>query len=119
MARSTVEWRGKTDDQAIPPRVKIRVFDKAEGRCSHCTLLIHGSLLPAYDHIVALVNGGENRESNLTLLCVPCHKVKTKIDVAEKSQVYYKRKKAIGIRRKRKTIPGRRFNGEPRPSRWK
>lgn len=119
MSRKVPEWIGKNDNQTIPPRVKVRLFEGAKGICGVCTLEIRGTLLPAYDHIIALANGGEHRESNLQLLCEPCHKVKTKIDVAEKSQVYHKRKKAIGIRKKRKTIPGRRFNGEPRPSRWR
>ncbi|MCU1464069.1 MAG: hypothetical protein JWO37_4144, partial [Acidimicrobiales bacterium] len=63
------EWIGANDDTAIPPRVKIRIFDKFEGRCGDCTLKIYGKLRPAYDHIVALINGGKNAESNLQLLC--------------------------------------------------
>src|SRR6185312_12503433 len=75
---TTNEWIGRTDDEAIPPRVKVRIFQAFDGRCSHCTLLIVGKLRPAYDHTIALINGGENRESNVSLLCMPCHALKTK-----------------------------------------
>jgi len=96
MSRATEEWIATDDNQAIPARVKVRVFDRADGRCEECTLIIAGKLRPAYDHIQALINGGEHRERNLQLLCVPCHATKTKSDVAEKSMIYRKRGKHIG-----------------------
>lgn len=99
MSRSTTEWVGSNDDQAIPARVKVRVFEAAGGRCSDCSLSIVGKLRPAYDHIIALCNGGRHAESNLQLLCEPCHGLKTAIDVAEKSTVARKRKKHLGIRK--------------------
>lgn len=65
MARIVKEWTGKNDNDAIPPRVKLRVFLKFNKRCAECTLLIAGKLRPEYDHIRALINGGQHRESNL------------------------------------------------------
>jgi len=50
------------------------------------------------DHKTALVNGGRNAESNLQVLCNWCHSSKTAADVKEKSQVYRKRVKALGIK---------------------
>ncbi len=119
MSRSLPEWIGKTDDEIAPPRVKVKVFERFDGRCASCGLSIRGKLRPAYDHQRALINGGENREANLQLLCEPCHKLKTKSDVAEKSQMYHKRLKAVGIKRKRRTIGGRKFDGTPVPPKWK
>jgi|APCry1669192522_1035417.scaffolds.fasta_scaffold31977_2 hypothetical protein len=98
MARIIKEWIGKNDNEAIPPRVKLRVFLRAEKHCAACTLLIVGKLRPEYDHVVALINGGQHRESNLQLLCSECHKAKTKLDVAEKSESYRKQLNAAGIR---------------------
>jgi hypothetical protein len=118
MSRALEEWVGKTDDTAIPPRVKVRVFAKHHGHCPICTLKIVGKLTPAFDHIAALINGGENRESNIQLLCSECHKTKTRSDVREKSQFYQKTAKRLNVRKKR-TIPGRKFDGTPIPSRWK
>lgn len=117
--RQVPEWIGKTDDAPIPAKVKIRVFERDGGRCAICTLQIRGKLRPEYDHKQALSNGGGHRETNLQLLCVRCHKDKTKLDVAEKSQMYHKRVKAVGIKRKRWTIGGRKFDGTPVPPKWK
>lgn len=100
MSRSIAEWIARHDDQAIPPRVQVRIFGRDNGRCQECTRRCGVGGEPwQIDHKVALVNGGQHRESNLRLLCVECHKGKTKEDVAEKATVYRKRKKAIGVRK--------------------
>ncbi len=112
MSRSVPEWWGKTDDSPIPPRVKLRIFEKALGRCNGCGNRIYAGTIPAYDHIIALVNGGQNRESNLQLLCSLCHQIKTGADVAEKSLVYRKKAKHLGIKLKQsRPIPGSRASG--------
>lgn len=112
--REVPEWIADNDNQTIPARVKVRVFDRAGGKCAHCTLTIVGKLRPAYDHIQALVNGGEHRECNLQLLCVPCHAVKTRADVGEKSILARKRLKQIGIKKPRTITRWRRFDGSIR-----
>jgi 5-methylcytosine-specific restriction enzyme A len=112
MTRALDEWEAANDDQAIPARVKVRVFDRAGGKCAECTLPIQGKLRPAYDHIQALINGGKHAESNLQLLCVPCHAAKTKADVAEKSVTARKRTKHLGIKKPRAMRSWRKFNGE-------
>lgn len=110
MSRSLPEWIGKDDDTPIPARVKLRIFDKSGERCCHCARRIFGRLLPRYDHIVALVNGGENRESNLQLLCSECHSEKTRTDIAEKSVIYQKRAKRLKLKKGR-PMPGSRDSG--------
>lgn len=94
--RTVPEWIGKNDNAAIPPRVKLRLYDKAEGRCVVCTLTAE-----AYecDHVIPLILGGEHRESNLQLICKPCHKAKTKLDVKLKSKVARVKAKHLGIRK--------------------
>lgn len=111
MSRTVEEWQGKDDDTAIPARVKLRVFDLFGGRCNECRTRIAGSIRPAFDHVIALVNGGQNREGNLQLLCVPCHREKTGSDVAHKKVAYRKRCKAIGLKKKRTITSWRRFDG--------
>lgn len=113
MSRSTPEWIGKTDDAKIPPRVKARIYLDASGRCLKCTRFIDGSALAAeYDHIIPLVIGGENRESNLQLLCTECHAQKTKLDVKLKAKVARIRKKNLGIKKRSGFKGWRRMNGE-------
>lgn len=119
MTRSVEEWIGKTPDTPIPPRVRLRVFEKHNGICYLSGRKILAGDLWDIEHIVALVNGGENRESNLAPALRDKHKEKTSIDVKEKSKVRSKRMKHLGIRRKKRSIPGRKFDGTPVPSRWK
>lgn len=61
-----------------------------------------GSLRPAYDHRIALINGGRNVESNFQLLCEPCHKVKTGADVKIKAKIARVRKRHLGIKKRSK-----------------
>lgn len=105
-------WVAKNDNQVIPPRVKLRVFAAAGGRCEECTNLIVGKLRPEYDHRVALINGGAHAEDNLQLLCSECHKVKTRVDMAEKSTMARKKFKAAGFKKKRTITRWRNFKGE-------
>jgi 5-methylcytosine-specific restriction endonuclease McrA len=112
MTREVPEWIGRTDNTAPPPRVKARIYLLAEGHCKHCTRFIDGSALTAeYDHVIPIILGGENRETNLQLLCEPCHAAKTKIDVKLKSKVARVRKAHLGIKKPRAIRSWRRFDG--------
>jgi 5-methylcytosine-specific restriction protein A len=97
VSRSTPEWIGKTDDTAIPPRVKIRVFQAFGGICQESQRKITSADKWECDHTIALVNGGENRESNLRPLLKAEHKKKTANDVALKAKIDRVRKKHLGI----------------------
>lgn len=108
--RTVSEWIGKNDDTRPPPRVELRLFEKADGRCQQCTRKLFHRSEWQLDHITALINGGKNTETNLQVLCVgACHPAKTKQDVAEKSKVATKRMKHLGIKRTRKPFQGRGF----------
>jgi 5-methylcytosine-specific restriction endonuclease McrA len=113
MSREVSEWIGACDDSQIPARVKVRVFDASGGSCADCGVAIRGAIRPAYDHKTAIINGGSNRESNLQLLCVPCHALKTKADVAEKSITYRKRAKHLGLVPARQKIQSAGFRKAP------
>lgn len=106
MSRSVDEWIGKSDDQAVPPRVRLRIWDKADGHCEICTRKINAGERWVADHKKAIVNGGANRESNLQLICDWCdRKVKTPADVAEKAEVYAVRTKHLGISESKTPMP--------------
>lgn len=96
MARTVKEWIGETDDQRAPPRVRARIFDREGGKCHLCGQPIIGKKW-ALDHVKALINGGENRETNLKPIHIACHREKTAADVAEKARIAAKRRKHIGI----------------------
>jgi len=96
--RTVPEWRGKTDDSPIPPRVKARVFLAYDGKCHWSGRKIGAGDDWDCDHVLALANGGHNRESNLApILRGKPHKEKTAIDVAIKSKTARVRAKHLGI----------------------
>jgi len=99
MSRATPEWIGSSPDAKIPPRVRLRVFETHWGKCHISGRRILAGEPWDCDHIVALVNGGEHRESNLAPALRDKHREKTKADVAEKATVYRKKSKHLGIRK--------------------
>ena len=114
MTRKTPEWTGKTDDTPAPPRVKARIVLAQDGICACGCGVKLGTAGEGidFDHDTALINGGENRESNLRALRRPCHAVKTKADVAEKAKVARVRSKHLGLAKPKRKMPYRKFNGD-------
>lgn len=101
MPREVDEWIGPKDDTDAPPRVRVRVFNKYGGVCQcGCTRRIQAGEPWQLDHIVALINGGENRESNVWPLLTAHHKEKSKNDMAEKSTIYKKRSRHLGLKKR-------------------
>jgi 5-methylcytosine-specific restriction endonuclease McrA len=98
MSRAVKEWIGKTPDSKIPPRVRLRVFEAHGGMCHRAKRKIMAGEPWAIDHVVALINGGENRESNLAPILIDKHKEKTADDVAEKAKVARKAKANLGLK---------------------
>ncbi len=95
LRRSTAEWIGRTDDSVPPPRVRLRVWERFKGICHSCKRQIRAGERWTLEHLIALINGGQNRESNLGLTCCNCLPDKNAADVAEKSAVYQKRAKHV------------------------
>lgn len=109
MTRPVPEWTAKHNGQNIPPRVRLRIYDRDGGVCHLCKLPIKVAESWQADHVQALINGGEHRESNLAPVHSHCHVAKTARDVAEKSKIADKRKKHLGITTPKQKIPGRGF----------
>ncbi|CEG08755.1 hypothetical protein BN961_02173 [Afipia felis] len=99
MSRTVPEWIGKTDDTKVPAHVRARIFKAHGGKCYLSGRIIRAGEPWELDHIVALVNGGENRETNLAPAIKDKHREKTAKDVAEKATVARKFAKNIGIRK--------------------
>ena len=96
MARALDEWIGTSDDQRAPKRVRDRIRDN-HPNCYICTKPFVGGDRVALDHVVALINGGANAESNLRPVHIKCHAEKTAADVAEKARIAAKRQAHRGI----------------------
>lgn len=108
--RTVDEWIGATDDTPVPPRVKLRVFERAQGICHIAKRKIRPGEPWDAEHVTAIINGGENRESNLAPALRAKHPEKTARDMAEKSRNYRKRKSNLGIK-KRSTFACSRDSG--------
>ena len=97
--REVVEWRGKTDDSAVPPRVKLRIFERHKGVCYLSGIKIRPGDAWELEHVVALCNGGTHSEDNLAPALVAPHKVKTRADRRVKAKNDRVRKRHLGIRK--------------------
>ena len=107
MSRSVPQWSGRTDDTAIPDRVKDRVFAKYQGRCPKCTRELRKGHWQC-DHIIPLILGGRHEAGNLQPLCTtPCHSAKSALDLKLKAKVARVRKKHLGLK-KQSRFPGSR-----------
>lgn len=108
MARSVTEWIGKTDDTPIPLRVRLRRLEAAGAKCADCKSKLGPRNPPEYDHVISLINGGENRETNIQCLCKACHRFKTKQDVAVKKKNNSVRASHHGLKESKFPMPGGR-----------
>jgi 5-methylcytosine-specific restriction endonuclease McrA len=99
MSRCPPEWIGATDDAKVPARVRLRIFERAGGICHISKRPIRAGEAWDVDHIIALCNGGEHRESNMAPALTGPHRRKTKADVAEKAMTYRKRANHLGLKR--------------------
>lgn len=109
-SRSVDEWIGSSPDAKIPPRVRARVFEAHRGVCHLSKRRIRAGETWECDHIIALCNGGEHRESNLAPALSEPHKIKTKADVREKSKVARLHKRHLGIKKNRTIRAWRKFD---------
>lgn len=89
-------------------RVRIRVFERHNGICHISGRKIRPGDKWEIDHVIALVNGGENRETNLAPALADAHRAKTAQDVAQKAKDRRVRAKHLGIHKPRQTLPGSR-----------
>ena len=99
MSRTVPEWIGRTDDEPFPPRVRLRILLKHNGKCANCGNKIVGTFTA--DHIVALINGGENRENNGQPLCRLCTPIKDAADSAIKSKTADMAKATHGLKKRK------------------
>lgn len=97
-------------------RVKAERFRFANGHCESCTRKLYPGDIH-YDHDNPDGLTGEPTFENCRALCRSCHLVKTKKDVTRIAKAKRSERKHIGARKLGRTIPGRRFNGDPIPSR--
>lgn len=114
MTRALAEWIGKTDDAKVPPRVRLRIFEREGGMCH----LSGRKIMPGepwdLDHKAALINGGQHRETNLFPALRDKHKIKTAADVAEKAKRAAIASRHVGATRPKQAIKSAGFQKKER-----
>ncbi len=75
-----VRPRGRTL-QALRSRIL-----RANPLCAECQQQGRTTAATVLDHVVALVNGGDNSDANLQGLCAPCHEAKTRRDIGQRER---------------------------------
>lgn len=83
---STIHDHNKYNRSVMLERLKGRAGEQQRTRirkrdCYQCRICFRATRVGEIDHIIALVNGGTNEDSNLWLLCSLCHRDKTYIDL--------------------------------------
>ena len=86
------EYRKGSMTKRITGRRLQRIRKQVLGEqplCVMCKAKGKVTLAVEVDHIVALVNGGEDEHSNRQALCAPCHQVKTRRDLGQRERVSF------------------------------
>jgi 5-methylcytosine-specific restriction protein A len=90
----------------FPNKVKLAAFERANGHCEVCGMKIIAGC--QYDHILPDWLCGEPTLDNCQVLCSPCHRIKTKDDVARIAKTKRQKNAAANIKKKY-NWPKRRF----------
>lgn len=92
-----------------PPKVRLRIYRAQDGRCKSCTRKLSPGNITA-DHIKPLEDGGQNRESNMQLICTaPCSSDKTGQENSRRANADRALAKHLGFKPKfTRPLPGSR-----------
>ena len=116
--RAVEEWIGATPDSVPPPRVRMRILERYNRRCYLSDRPIRAGDSWDVEHILALSNGGENRESNMAPALKEPHKLKTRLDRKIKAKNDRVKKRHFGIQGRKRKMGYRRFDGTVVAPRW-
>ncbi len=97
MPRKREEWVGKTDDSMPDKNVRDRISLRTNDCCAECGRPFGPGVTANCDHIKPLADGGENRETNLQMLCNWCHVEKTSAEATSRAKTRSIRSKHLGL----------------------
>jgi 5-methylcytosine-specific restriction enzyme A len=106
--RSVSEWIGATPDSVPPDYVKLRIFERHNGFCHIAKRKIRGGEPWDVEHVTALRDGGENRESNMAPALRDKHREKTAAENSERAITNTKKAKHLGLKRSKRPFPKRK-----------
>ncbi len=99
--------------RAFTRTVKLAAWERSGGCCEDCGRKIFPGDGPEYDHIIADEHGGDNSLKNCQVLCVWCHKPKTRADMKVTVRGRKARARHAGADKPKRDMPG------SRASKWK
>lgn len=108
-ARAVPEWIGKRPESMPGQIVLLRLYAKQNGLCAcGCGRVMNFERdVIDCDHKVALIDDGENRESNLQLMLQEHHRGKTRDEnIARGEERRHKAKAFASLRKPKLTGPG-------------
>ena len=103
--------------QTLSTMKRLKVFEKAGGRCHICSQRIQAGQVWEVEHVRPLALHGKDDESNMAPAHVLCHSGKTADDVAAIARAKRRKAKHIGIKKAStfpKLPPGYRFDWRTR-----
>jgi 5-methylcytosine-specific restriction protein A len=93
-------------------RTKALAFQRSNGRCEECGMRLEPCRF-AYDHVNPDGLTGSNDLANCRVLCLACHKQKTRDDVGNIAKAKRREARHIGAKTSRNPLPGGKL------SQWK
>ncbi len=73
-------WSERMGRHPECPKEVATLLKRQRGKCQHCGLHFRDGDLLEKDHVVAIVNGGDDKKNNKQLLHRHCHDTKTALD---------------------------------------
>lgn len=96
----------------FPKKVKAEAFLRAKGQCEACEARLWPGRIQ-YDHQLPDAFGGAPTLENCRVLCIGCHRTKTRTDASDIAKAKRREAKHLGFHRPRSGFSGwRKFNGE-------
>ncbi|HEY5411321.1 MAG TPA: HNH endonuclease [Caulobacteraceae bacterium] len=103
MARKRLE--GATPRRTMTKARRAAAFERAGGLCQGCGCSLAAGFQA--DHVLPLGLGGKDEDHNIEALCIPCHGIKTKADIAQMAKA--KRQRGMSEPRGPSRLKGRPF----------
>lgn len=97
MSRSVPEWVGANDNAMPGALVRDRISKRQGDKCACCGRPFGPGVTAHCDHVIALADEGENRESNLQMLCNWCHVEKSAAEATARAKTRRVRAKHLGF----------------------
>jgi 5-methylcytosine-specific restriction endonuclease McrA len=86
-------------------------WERCAGFCEECRIFIEKGQGPEYDHRVEAVLGGEATLKNCLVLCIPCHRAKTRERAPVLAKTARTERKSAGLTARKAVIPGSKASG--------